>query len=392
MLLPNPSIAVARTQLALARDEVTYVGQPVAVVIADTRYIAEDAAAALIVQYDVLPAASDCRAAAEEGAPRAHSDLEFEHRLHVSLGLRRRRRRLCRCRARVHAKSSGSTAAAAWRWRRARCCQSRSGLRSAHRLVGNANPAYRPPHARRSAWPRSAIDPHDRARCRRRLRAEGDLLSGRGGDPGGSAETRPAGEMDRGSPRAFSLRDAGARSILGRRHRGRRGGKNPRPARPHAARYRRVRAVGYRHALYRRLDGARSLRGSRLSARYGRGAHQQGADHAGARRRPAAGGVRDGAAAGPRRARIEARSRRGAPPQFDPARADALRGRAHFRDGKPLVYDSGDYPRDAGKRRLRSPSTKASASGSKPRSSRAASSASGLPITSKARASVRSRA
>jgi aerobic carbon-monoxide dehydrogenase large subunit len=76
MLLPNPSLTVTRTQHALARDEVTYVGQPVAVVIADTRYIAEDAAAALIVQYDVLPAMSDCRAAAKEGAPRVHSDLE----------------------------------------------------------------------------------------------------------------------------------------------------------------------------------------------------------------------------------------------------------------------------------------------------------------------------
>jgi aerobic carbon-monoxide dehydrogenase large subunit len=75
LLLPNPSLTTTRTQLALAREEVTYVGQPVAVVIADSRYIAEDAAAALIVQYDLLPAAADCRAAAEEGAPRAHSDL-----------------------------------------------------------------------------------------------------------------------------------------------------------------------------------------------------------------------------------------------------------------------------------------------------------------------------
>ena len=76
LLLPNPALTTPRTQLALARDEVTYVGQAIAVVIADTRYIAEDAAAALIVQYDVLPAASDCRAAAEQGAPRAHSDLD----------------------------------------------------------------------------------------------------------------------------------------------------------------------------------------------------------------------------------------------------------------------------------------------------------------------------
>jgi carbon-monoxide dehydrogenase large subunit len=75
MLLPNPALATTRTQHALARDEVCYVGQAVAVVIADSRYIAEDAAAALIIQYDVLPAVADCRAAAEDGKPRAHGDL-----------------------------------------------------------------------------------------------------------------------------------------------------------------------------------------------------------------------------------------------------------------------------------------------------------------------------
>jgi aerobic carbon-monoxide dehydrogenase large subunit len=75
LLLPNPALATARTQHVLARDEVTYVGEPIAVVVADSRYIAEDAAAAFIVQYDVLPAVSDCRAAAEDGAPRTHGDL-----------------------------------------------------------------------------------------------------------------------------------------------------------------------------------------------------------------------------------------------------------------------------------------------------------------------------
>ena len=75
LLLPNPALATTKTQHALARDEVCYVGQAIAVVIADTRYIAEDAAAAVIVQYDVLPAASDCRAAAEDTAPHVHGDL-----------------------------------------------------------------------------------------------------------------------------------------------------------------------------------------------------------------------------------------------------------------------------------------------------------------------------
>ncbi len=76
MLTPNPAIAVPRTQTVLARDEVCYVGQPIVVVIADSRYLAEDAAAAVVVDFDVLAAAGDCRAGIADGAPRAHSDLE----------------------------------------------------------------------------------------------------------------------------------------------------------------------------------------------------------------------------------------------------------------------------------------------------------------------------
>jgi carbon-monoxide dehydrogenase large subunit len=75
MLTPNPAIATPRTQTALARDEVCYVGQPIAVVIADSRYLAEDAAAAVVVDYDVLAAAGDCRTAIKDDAPRAHGDL-----------------------------------------------------------------------------------------------------------------------------------------------------------------------------------------------------------------------------------------------------------------------------------------------------------------------------
>jgi carbon-monoxide dehydrogenase large subunit len=75
MLVPNPSMQTPRTQLALARHEVCYVGQTIAVVIADDRYLAEDAAAAVAVDFDTLPAVSDCRDAAKPDAPRAHSDL-----------------------------------------------------------------------------------------------------------------------------------------------------------------------------------------------------------------------------------------------------------------------------------------------------------------------------
>ncbi len=75
MLVPNPAIKTPRTQLALARDEVCYVGQTVAVVIADDRYRAEDAAAAVAVDFEVLSSVSDCRDALKPDAPAAHSDL-----------------------------------------------------------------------------------------------------------------------------------------------------------------------------------------------------------------------------------------------------------------------------------------------------------------------------
>src|SRR5262249_60330279 len=49
------------TPLVLANDEVAFVGEAVAVVIARTRYIAEDAAALGAVDHDPLPPGSACR-------------------------------------------------------------------------------------------------------------------------------------------------------------------------------------------------------------------------------------------------------------------------------------------------------------------------------------------
>ena len=50
---------------ALADGEVSFVGEPVAIVVAGDRYVAEDAASLVVVDYDVLPAATDCRDAAQ---------------------------------------------------------------------------------------------------------------------------------------------------------------------------------------------------------------------------------------------------------------------------------------------------------------------------------------
>ena len=60
---------------ALADGEVSYVGEPVAIVLADNRYIAEDAAALVDVDYDPLPTVADCRKAIEPGAPAVRREL-----------------------------------------------------------------------------------------------------------------------------------------------------------------------------------------------------------------------------------------------------------------------------------------------------------------------------
>ena len=56
----------------LAGSEVSYVGEAIVLVVADTRYIAEDALALIEMDIQELPAASDCRDALSAGAPDVH--------------------------------------------------------------------------------------------------------------------------------------------------------------------------------------------------------------------------------------------------------------------------------------------------------------------------------
>ena len=72
--LPSPAYKQMRDRPALAIGEVVHVGEPVAVVIADTRYLAEDAVSFVEVGYEMLPVIADCRDAMAAGAPPAHSD------------------------------------------------------------------------------------------------------------------------------------------------------------------------------------------------------------------------------------------------------------------------------------------------------------------------------
>jgi carbon-monoxide dehydrogenase large subunit len=76
LLVPHPAIRQPFMPYALVKDEACYAGEPVACVIAESRYIAEDAAQLVEVECEPLAAVNDCRVALDADAPRAHAGDE----------------------------------------------------------------------------------------------------------------------------------------------------------------------------------------------------------------------------------------------------------------------------------------------------------------------------
>ena len=70
---PTPGDRVDVGPYVLARGEVCYVGEPIVAVIAENRYVAEDAAQLVVVDYDPLPVLADPRDAAKPDAPLVNS-------------------------------------------------------------------------------------------------------------------------------------------------------------------------------------------------------------------------------------------------------------------------------------------------------------------------------
>ena len=70
---PSTELPPNISPFILAAKEVCFVGEPIALVIASDRYIAEDALALISFDIQELPAVSDCRDALAEGAPKATS-------------------------------------------------------------------------------------------------------------------------------------------------------------------------------------------------------------------------------------------------------------------------------------------------------------------------------
>ena len=60
-----------------------HVGEPIAVVVAESRYIAEDAAEQVVVDYEPLPARGGIGRCAHADAPLIHEDLDQNLNAHA---------------------------------------------------------------------------------------------------------------------------------------------------------------------------------------------------------------------------------------------------------------------------------------------------------------------
>jgi carbon-monoxide dehydrogenase large subunit len=87
LLVPPPParhvVFNQRTACQLAKDKVRYVGEPVAMVVAESRYLAEDAVEAITVEYEPLPAVVDLEAALQDGSALVHEDVGSNVAAHV---------------------------------------------------------------------------------------------------------------------------------------------------------------------------------------------------------------------------------------------------------------------------------------------------------------------
>ena len=80
-LVPDSDLkAVAHP--AIAKEVVRYLGDAVAVVVAESRYQAEDALADIEVDYEILPAVIDPQRAMDQGAPQLHEDAPNNQAFH----------------------------------------------------------------------------------------------------------------------------------------------------------------------------------------------------------------------------------------------------------------------------------------------------------------------
>ncbi len=74
LLIPHATLTHGRTPYALAKDQVNHVGEAIVMVVAEDRYVAEDACAQVVVGYEVLPPVVGIEAA-RDGSDLVHDDV-----------------------------------------------------------------------------------------------------------------------------------------------------------------------------------------------------------------------------------------------------------------------------------------------------------------------------
>ncbi len=83
---PSHPMGMPGAGYALAVDKVRYVGDPVAVVVAETEYQAQDALKAIQVDYQPLPVVIDAEEAIQDGAPQLHSEVPNNLNAYIPYG------------------------------------------------------------------------------------------------------------------------------------------------------------------------------------------------------------------------------------------------------------------------------------------------------------------
>ena len=255
LLVPNAVIRHPRTPPILATDEVRYVGEAIAVVVAEDRYVAEDAAERVLVDYEPLPVVADVRQAIRPDAPVAHRDLEDDiacpmtqrygdveaafasaaHVVEYACYQHRGSAHAMECRALIAEYDELNETMTLWsntqtphQYRGVfadmmdvpeQQVQPRSGAVRRQLAQGVTRQELlelvQRDHQRRQLEHR----PHARglcARCGRRFWAQGGDVSRAVLGAGLRHADGPSYQMGRRSPRAFRLRHTGARSVLGR--------------------------------------------------------------------------------------------------------------------------------------------------------------------------------
>ena len=219
LLIPHPALVHGRTQFALAPDEVNYVGEAIAFVVAEDRYVAEDAVARIRVSYEYLEPVVGIAAARAAPRPRARRRAR-QRRRSARAGERRRPRRdrgrSPHAHPRPHHRAVGLPADGGPRHRRP------LGPRPRPDDGVDLDPDLdrRPRLRRGEARARPRPGRRDHPRRRRRLRREDQPPVARGAArPARRSHARRPREVHRGPARALHL--VGARARAGAPRRGR---------------------------------------------------------------------------------------------------------------------------------------------------------------------------